>query len=93
MSAKEVFEEEYQRSIARQRIIHQCKERLRDGDVAEAVVDLVRVVEMLSASEERVMRLHAECFAMIEHAGRVLQLHERAKPIVVKLENPEAEPT
>ena len=82
--AKAVLEEEYRRNIERQRLLRKVRIDLEDGNVAEAVDVLAHVVEMLSASEERVMRLHAECYAMIEHAGRVLQLHEMSRHVVIQ---------
>lgn len=80
--AKQVLDEEYRRSIERQRHLRAAKRELDDGFVAEAMTDLIRVVEMLSASEERVMRLHAECFAMLEHAGKILALDASLRPVV-----------
>jgi hypothetical protein len=86
MSAKgaaAVLEEEYERSIARQRTIWEAKEAIRKGDLATADVYILRAVEMLSASEDRVMRLHAECVSMLEHAGRILTHYEATRPLVV----------
>ncbi len=85
-AAKQVLEEEYGRSIERQRYLHAAKRELEDGFVAEAVTDLIRVVELLSASEELVMRLHAECFAMVEHAGKILALDASLRPTIIKLD-------
>jgi hypothetical protein len=84
-NAKQVLEEEYHRNIARQRVIHQAREALRAGDLSEAVINILRVVEMLSASEERVMRLHAECHAMVEHAGKILELDATLRPVIIQL--------
>lgn len=88
-----VLEEEYQRSIARQKVIHQAKEHLRryrfegpDPNVLyDAMIDIVRVVDMLSASEERTMRLHAECHAMLEQGAKILTLDASLRPVIVKV--------
>lgn len=84
--AKDVLDEEHHRSIERQRFLHHAKRELDDGFIMEAMTDLIHVVELLSASEDRVMRLHAECFAMLEHAGKILALDASLRPVVVKLE-------
>lgn len=84
--AKDVLYEEHHRSIERQRFMHHAKRELDDGFIMEAMTDLIHVVELLSASEDRVMRLHAECFAMLEHAGKILALDASLRPVIVKLE-------
>ena len=84
-TAKQVLEEQYHRSLIRQKLLHGAKRELEDGFVSEAVSDLLRVVEMLSDSEERVMRLHAECFAMLEQASKILELDAMRRPVVIHM--------
>jgi hypothetical protein len=94
MRAKEVLEEEYALMRARHELLHHAKQELRDGFVAEAVYDLISVVRMLSDSEERVMRLHAECAAMLKQAGKILELDAMRRPVVIQLatDSPSEEP-
>jgi predicted house-cleaning noncanonical NTP pyrophosphatase (MazG superfamily) len=78
--------EEHHRAHVRQRLLEDVKEALRDGRVVDAVDDLIRVVEMLSDSEERVMRLHAECVAILEHGQKILALDQSLRPVIIKIE-------
>jgi hypothetical protein len=92
-TAKRLLEELYHRSLIRQKLLHGAKRELEDGSVSEAVSDLLCVVEMLSDSEERVMRLHAECFAMLEQAGKILELDAKLRPVVVHVDAPVPSPS
>lgn len=82
----EVLEEECGRSLERRRLLHQASKELQDGFLAEALHDLLRAVEMLSASEERVMQLYAECHAMIAHCGKILETDAMRRPVVLQVE-------
>ncbi len=86
--AHAVLAEEYHRSEMRRDLLHRAKRELADGFLAEAIHDLLHAVEMLSNSEERVMRLHAECYSMIEHAGKILALDAMKRPVVIQLDGP-----
>ncbi len=63
-----------------------------DPDILfDALLELKAVVEMLSTGEERVIRLHAECVAMIEQAGKILALDASLRPVIVKVEGVESD--
>jgi len=86
-----MIEEMYCRSQMRQELLHQAKVTMRryageppdPNTLYDALYDISKVVEMLSASEDRVMQLHAECVSMLEHAGKILQLDASLRPIIV----------
>ncbi len=80
---KQFFEEECGRGRERARLLMMVRERLDRGDTVYAIGTLALIVEMLSASEDRVIRLHAECLAMVEHAGKILALDAARRPIII----------
>jgi hypothetical protein len=86
------LEELHSRAEYRKDLLHRARRELEDGFIAEALGDLLHVVESLSASEERVMQLRAECFSMLEHSAKILDLDQRLRPIVISADVP-ASPT
>lgn len=81
----QVLEEEHHRSTARRRLLERAVDRIREGMTAHAVKDLICAVEMLNDSEDRVMRLHAECYAMIQETRKVLALDASLRPVVIRI--------
>ena len=58
------------------------------GDIDDALRMLVQAVRSVTDAEERVVRLHAECVNMLEHAGKILALDAALRPVVLHVEGP-----
>ncbi len=84
-TAKQVLEEEYTRSMARDRLLHDARERMKRSDHDGALFDVIHVISMLSDSEKRVMQVHAECVAMLEHASKILSLDASLRPVIIQI--------
>lgn len=73
------------RNYQRHCLLKRTHGSLADGRITDAIKDLILVVELLSLSEERVTRLHAECASMLEQAGKILELDASLRPVIVQL--------
>lgn len=85
-TAREVLAEEYDRSLVRQEYLEKIRKSLEGSDHEGALIYIHRVLQVLSHSEDRVMRLHAECVAMLEQAGKILELDASLRPVIVNIE-------
>lgn len=55
-------------------------------DVRESMRLVIRVLEQVQLSDERVVDLHRECLGMIESVQKLMRIYDSAKPIIIKLD-------
>jgi hypothetical protein len=72
--------------LVRRRILEEAREHYDAADYDSTIRAMLTFLENVQATDERVIELHRECVAMIEHAGKVLELEHMTRPIVVKVE-------
>ena len=59
--------------VIRARLIERARESMRRGIERDALLDVLAVLDHVQAHDERLVRLHAECHSLIEHARKVLE--------------------
>lgn len=84
--AMQVLNEEHGRLMHRRRLLERAKDMVCTADFGEAIDMVVLALESVTDSEERVLRVHAECVAMLEQAGRILALDASLRPSVIMLD-------
>ncbi len=69
--------------LTRRRLIEDAKQHLVHDNHELAMRAIIRTLEHVQQSDERVMQLHRECLVLLEQAGKVLELHRKIAPAPV----------
>ncbi len=86
MNTRERAEELHGRMMVRARLIDRARQELHDGFIAEAVNDVLAVLDHVQENEVRLLELHAECHGLIEYCRKVLAQEAMRRPVSIIVE-------
>lgn len=86
-SLKRTAEELSNAMMVRARLIDRARNALRGDDLHGAVIDVLNILEHVQDNEQKLFRLHSECYSLIEYCRGVLGKVVEREPMSIVIES------